>query len=107
MNSTSPSQVGEQRREIARLGDHRAGRGAEADAQFARDDLRQRRLAEAGRAEEQHMIQRLAARFRAASMKMRRFSRAAFWPDEFGLERLRAQRGVLDEAACSLCTIKK
>jgi hypothetical protein len=30
-----------------------------ADAHFARDDLRQRRLAEAGRAEEQHMIQRL------------------------------------------------
>ena len=55
-------EIGEQRREIARLGDDRAGGGLEVDAQLARHDLRQRRLAEAGRAGEQHMVQRLAAR---------------------------------------------
>ena len=54
-------EIGEQRGEIARLGDHRAGGGAEADAELAGDDLRQRGLAEPGRAEEQHMVERLAA----------------------------------------------
>ena len=55
-------QVGEQRGEVAGLGDDRAGGGAEADAQLARHDLRQRGLAEAGRAGEQHVVQRIAAR---------------------------------------------
>ena len=54
-------EIGQQRREIAGLGDHRAGGRAEIDAQLARHDLRQRRLAEAGRADEQHVVERLAA----------------------------------------------
>ena len=54
-------EIGQQRRKVARLGDHRARGGAEADAQLARDDLRQRGLAEPRRADEQHMIERLAA----------------------------------------------
>ena len=40
-------EIGEERREVARAGDHRARGGAEIDAELARDDLRQRRLAEA------------------------------------------------------------
>ena len=56
-------EIGEQGGEIARLGDHRPGGGAKADAKLARDDLRQRGLAEAGRAEEQHMVERVAAAF--------------------------------------------
>ena len=55
-------EIGELRREIARLGDDRPRGRAEIDAELARDDLRQRRLAEAGRTDEQHMIERLAAR---------------------------------------------
>ena len=55
-------QVGELGGEIARLLDHRARGRAEADAHLARHDLRQRRLAEAGRAVEQHVVERLAAR---------------------------------------------
>ena len=55
-------EIGEQRGEVAGLGDHRAGGGAEIDAELARHDLRQRRLAEARRADEQHMIERLLAR---------------------------------------------
>ena len=55
-------EIGELGGQIAGLGDHRAGGRAEIDAEFARDDLRQRRLAEAGRPDEQHVIQRLAAR---------------------------------------------
>ena len=53
-------EIGEQRREVAGLGDHRPGGGAEIDAQLARHDLRQRRLAEPGRPDEQHMVERLA-----------------------------------------------
>ena len=56
-------EIGELRRQIARLGDDRARGRAEIDAELARDDLRQRRLAEAGRTDEQHVIERLAARF--------------------------------------------
>ena len=39
-------QIGEQSGKIARLGDHRPGGGAKADAHFPGDDLRQRRLAQ-------------------------------------------------------------
>ena len=81
MNSTSRGfEIGELRGEVAGLGDHRPRGRAEVDAEFARDDLRQRRLAEARRADEQHMIQRLAARLRANSMNTLRFLRAASWP---------------------------
>ena len=53
-------EIGEQRGEIAGLGDHRPGGGAEIDAELARHDLRQRRLAQTRRADEQHVIERLA-----------------------------------------------
>ena len=53
-------EIGEQRREVAGLGDHRARGGAKVDAELARDDLRQRGLAEAGRPDEQHMVERFA-----------------------------------------------
>ncbi len=55
-------EIGELGGEIAGLGDDRAGGRAEIDAELAGDDLRQRRLAEAGRPDEQHMVERLAAR---------------------------------------------
>ena len=55
-------EIGEQRREIAGFGDHRPRGGAEIHAELARHDLRQRRLAEARRADEQHVIERLAPR---------------------------------------------
>ena len=93
MNSTSRVfEIGQQRREIARLGDHRPGGRAEADAEFARDDLRQRRLAEAGRPDEQHMIERLAARFRRLDEHAQILARRLL-ADEL-VERLGAQRGV-------------
>ena len=55
-------EIGQQRRQIARLGNDRAGCRAKTDAQLARDDLRQRRLAEARRPEQQNMVERFAAR---------------------------------------------
>ncbi len=55
-------EVGQQGGEIARLGDHRARGGAEADPHFAGEDPGERGLAETRRAEEQDMVERLAAR---------------------------------------------
>ena len=53
-------EIGEQRGEVAGLGDHRAGGRAEIHAELARHDLRERRLAEARGPREQHMVERLA-----------------------------------------------
>ena len=50
-------QIGEERRQIARLGDDRTRGRAEVDAELARHDLRQRGLAEPGRPDEQHMVE--------------------------------------------------
>ncbi len=55
-------QVGEDGRKVAGALDHRAGGGAETDAEFTRDDLRQGGLTEAGRAMKKNMIKRFAAR---------------------------------------------
>ncbi len=73
-------QVGQQCGEVAAALDHRARGRAEANAHFAGDDLRERRLAEPRRS-------RRAARGRgprpdscAASIKTRRLSRSWRWP---------------------------
>ena len=57
--------IGQQRREIAGLGDNGAGRGAEIDPQFLGHDLRQRRLAKTGRTDEQHVVERLTGLLRS------------------------------------------
>jgi hypothetical protein len=49
--------------------EHRARRLAQIHAHLARDDVRQRGLAEARRAEQQHVVERSERRF-AASMKI-------------------------------------
>ena len=54
-------QVGQHRGEVARLLDHRAGGGAHGHAHLVADDVGERGLAEAGRAVEQHVIERFAA----------------------------------------------
>ena len=84
-------EIGEQRREIAGLGDHRARGGAEIDAELARHDLRQRGLAEPGRTDEQHVVERLAARARGLDEHAEIGARLLL-ADEFG-QPLRAQRG--------------
>ena len=62
MKSTSRSrEVGQDRREIAGLLEHRARRRAHRHAQLVGDDVGERRLAEPGRAVQQHVIERLAA----------------------------------------------
>ena len=55
------AQVRQQRRQVAGPRDDRPGRRPEADAEFRRHDLRQRRLAEPRRPVEKRMVHRLAA----------------------------------------------
>ena len=52
--------IGQDRRQIARLGQYRPRRHPKPDAKLARHDLRQRGLAQAGRAVKQGVIHRLA-----------------------------------------------
>ena len=85
-------EIGEQRREVAGLGDHRPGGGAEIDAELARDDLRQRGLAEPGRADEQHVVERLVARPRRLD-EDREIGARLLLADELG-KPLRAQRAL-------------
>ncbi len=54
-------QVGEDRRQIPGALEHRPGGGAQRRIHLLGQDVRQRRLAEPGRSEEQHMVERLAA----------------------------------------------
>jgi hypothetical protein len=85
-------EIGEQGGKVARLCDHRPRRGAEADAKLARDDLGQRRLAEARRAEEEHMVERVAAPLRGIDEDPQILPRRLL-ADEI-VERLRPERGV-------------
>ena len=55
-------EVGEERREVAGPGDHRSRGRPEVHAELARDDLCQGRLAEAGRPDEKHVVERFLAR---------------------------------------------
>src|SRR5258705_5580857 len=77
-----------------------ARRWREADAQFARHDLRQRGLAEAGGTDEQHMVERLAP-FARGLDEDREVGARLLLADEFRQE-LRAQRGVAAILAAAL-----
>ena len=85
-------QIGEQRREIAGLGDHRARGGAEIDAELARHDLSERGLAEARGSGEQHVVERLAAAARRLDEDPEIGADLGL-ADELG-ERLRPERGL-------------
>ena len=93
-------EIGQKCGEIAGLGDHGAGGGAKADAELARDDLRQRGLAEAGRTDEQHMIERLAALARGLDEDREILARLRL-ADELR-QQLRTQRGVADIIGAAL-----
>src|SRR6185436_16758647 len=85
-------QVCQQRGELSGLCNHRPRRGAKPNAELARDDLRQRGLAEAGGAYEQHVIQRLVALARGLDEDREILARLRL-SDEFG-QYLRPQRSV-------------
>ena len=73
-------EVGEHRGEVARALEHRAGGLAQVDAELARDDVRERGLAQARRAEQQHVVERLAARRAPPAMKISSWARTFSWP---------------------------
>src|SRR3984957_19466246 len=83
-------EIGELPSEIARLADDRTRGRMEIDAELARDDLRQSGLAESRRADEQHVIERLAARFGGLDEDAEILT-GRFLPGESG-EKLRADR---------------
>ncbi len=85
-------EVREQRREVARLGDHGPGGGAEADTHLAREDSGERRLAEARRPVEQHVVERFAAALRCADEDPQIFA-GRLLTDEL-VEALRPKRRV-------------
>src|SRR5439155_21819114 len=93
-------EIGEQCGKIAGFRNHRTGSGAKADAEFARDDLRQRGLAEAGGPYEQHMVQRLVTLARGFDEDGEIGARLRL-ADKFG-QQLRAQRGIADIVAAAL-----
>ena len=84
-------QVGQDGREVAGALDHRPRRRPEPDAQLARHDLRQRGLAQARRAVQQHMVHRLAAALGRLDEGAEVFA-AGLLADELG-QRLRPQTG--------------
>ena len=57
-------EIGELGRKVAGFGDDGSRRRAKVHAEFARDDLRERRLAETRGTDEQHVIERIAASLR-------------------------------------------
>src|SRR5262245_64920819 len=59
-------QVRQHRGEIARTLEHRPGGLLHLDAELRRDDVRERRLAESRRPEDQHVIERFATLARSA-----------------------------------------
>ena len=86
-------QVAEHRREIAGLLDHRPGRRPHRDAQLVGDDVRQRRLAEPGRAVEQHVVERFAALLRGGDRDVQILAQPVL-PDVL-VERPRPQPGLV------------
>ena len=56
-------EVGQQRRQVLGLFKHGAAGLAQVDAQLLRNDVAERGFAQAGRAEQEHMVQRFTAFF--------------------------------------------
>ena len=86
-------EAGQDGGEVAGLLEHRPGGAAHRHAQLVADDVRQRRLAEAGRAVEQHVIEGLAALARRLDRDQQVLADAIL-PDVL-VHRARAQPGVV------------
>ncbi len=86
-------QIGELGGKVAGFGDDRPGRRTKIDAELARHDLRQRRLAEARRADEKHVIERALLRERADLDEDLQIASRRLLTDEIG-EDLRTQRRI-------------
>ena len=83
----------EDRREVAGTLDHRAGRGLHRHAEFVGDDVRQRRLAEARRARDQHVVERFVALARRRNRDLQVLADAVL--ADVVVERARPQSGLV------------
>ncbi len=83
-------EVGQDRGQVLRLLEHRAAGLAQVDAELVGDDVAERGLAEPGRAEQQHMVHRLAALARCTDEDLELLARLAL-SDIIG-QSLRSQR---------------
>ena len=83
-------EAGEDRGHVALLLERRAGDRAQPDAELLADDGRERRLPEAGRADEEDVVERVAARLRRLERDLELLLRALL-ADEVG-EAARAER---------------
>ncbi len=86
-------QVGEDGGEVAGLLDHRSGRRADGHAELGRDDVGERRLAEARRAVEEDVVERLAALLRRGDRDLQVLAHAIL--ADVVVERARAQPGLV------------
>ena len=94
MNSTSLGcEVGEDADQVARLLDRRPGGGAHRHAHLVGDDVGERRLAEPGRAVQQHVIERLAALLRGRDRDLQVLADAIL--ADVLVEQARAQPGFV------------
>src|SRR5262249_52387000 len=82
--------IGEERGKVARLSDHRPRGHLKIHTKLARHDLGKRRLSEARRSGEQHVIQRLAPPARGVDENLK-IGACLRLPDEFS-QALRAER---------------
>ena len=85
-------EVGQQRRQITGPLEHGPGRLAQIDAHLVGDDVRQRRLAESRRTENQHVVERLVAAPRRLDEDLHLLLDAGL-PDVVG-QRLRPYRAI-------------
>ncbi len=83
---------GQDRRHVALALERRPGDAADADAELLADDVREARLAQPGRPDEQHVVECLLARARSLERDVELLLEP-FLPDEV-VETARAQRAV-------------
>ena len=85
-------EVGQDRGQVLRLFEHRARGLAQVDAELGSDNVRQRRLAQPRRAEQQHVVERLAAFFRRGDEDLQLLARLDL--AHVLAQRLRPQRAL-------------
>ena len=93
-------QAGEDRGHVSLALERRAGDRADADAELLADDRREGRLAEAGRADEQDVVERVSPA-RAASSAISSCSFVRSWPTKSSSRRGRSDCSTSSSPSCS------
>ena len=94
-------QRGQEGGDVALALERRAGRLHERHAQLGGDDLRERGLAEPGRAGQQHVVERVAARGAPPAIETASCSRTDAWPTKSSSRRGRSERSSSSSGSTS------